>query len=70
MRVNYMEQGCCAECGSGNVRSTHVLFGRSGENILAFFVCNECGCEFFDMYECTTRGICCDDDGKYEEVIR
>ena len=53
----HMEQGACAECGSYEVRATNLMGGRPGENILAFFACEECGCRFVEVYEYTIKGI-------------
>ena len=53
----HMEQGRCANCGSGNVCREGIEGGGPGENILVFFFCGNCGCEFIELYEYTCKGI-------------
>ena len=64
MHVNYVEQGCCGECGSENVEPTDLIGGRPGENILAFFVCNDCGCQYIEVYTYSCKGVIPENDGR------
>lgn len=55
--IFYVEQGRCAKCGSYDVKPTNLDGGRPGENLLVFFVCNECGCSFIECYEYACKGV-------------
>lgn len=54
-RVEHMEQGVCANCGSGNIELGHIDFGVS---ILLWFECEDCGCEYIEAYDYSLKGIC------------
>ena len=55
--VKYMAQGRCAECGSENVEPKGIVGGRPGENIIALFECNDCGCKYIEVYEYARKAI-------------
>lgn len=55
--VVYVEQGRCAKCGSYDIKPVTIMGGRPGENIIAFFECEECGCEYIEVYEFTCKGV-------------
>lgn len=51
---NYDDQGLCPHCGSSDVTMESIEFGVS---ILITYECNDCECEFIDVYENTIKGI-------------
>lgn len=53
-RISYMEPGVCAECGSD--RTTIVRMDK-GYNVLLWYECNECGCEFIEAYDYSSKGV-------------
>lgn len=55
--VKYVSQGMCASCGSENVHPVTLVGGRRGENILVFFGCDDCGCDYIECYEYESKGI-------------
>ena len=54
MSIEYMEQGVCAKCGSGNVNLFRI---ERDVSILLWFECADCGCEYIEMYEYIIKGI-------------
>ena len=52
--VEFMEQGTCAQCGSLYVVQTAV---EKDVNVLVWYRCRECGCEFVEMYEYSCKGV-------------
>ena len=53
-KVNIMEQGCCADCGSSMVE---VYNAEKEANILLWYRCGECGSKFIEVYEYTIKGL-------------
>lgn len=51
---NYNDQGLCPNCGSSDVTMESIKFGV---DILITYECNDCECEFIDVYENTIKGI-------------
>ena len=51
---NYGDQGICPHCGSRDVTMVGIEFGV---DILITYECNNCECEFIDVYENTIKGI-------------
>lgn len=57
MHINFVEQGLCADCGSENIKPVNLVGGGPGENLLAFFECEDCGCKFIECYVYASKGM-------------
>lgn len=55
----YMEQGVCAKCGSGDVELFRV---ERGANVLLWFKCEDCGCEYIEAYEYSCKGCIAEEE--------
>ena len=53
-RISYMKQGVCAECGSELVKLTKI---EKEANILVWYECANCGCEFIEVYTFEIKGV-------------
>ena len=56
--VNYIEQGICAKCGSGNTEVTSIQWDVS---VVMWRECHDCGCVFLEAYDYATKGVPCEE---------
>ena len=54
MKLENMEQGVCPNCGSVNVKLKRI---EKEVNIVIWYECQECECEFIEGYSFDVKGI-------------
>ena len=62
--IEFMEQGVCAKCGSGNVNLWRM---ERDASVLLWFTCDDCGCRYIEAYDYSCKGVLSGDEVQSSE---